>query len=251
MNDDWARDTRIVRRVAAREPVALDSSGEGPTSDWAAEIPAVKQLLRDGLELAAGVNVFVGENGAGKSTVVEAIAMAFGLAAEGGSRGSQHRTRSSESGVWRSLQLHRTAGAPRWGYFLRAETMHSFYTYLERDAGGSGPAFHEMSHGESFLEVLHTRFDSPGFYCLDEPEAALSFTSQLALVTTLVRLAEQGSQAVCATHSPILAAIPGATIWEFGAWGMRPAHFEDLQLVLQWQAFLADPQRFIHRIAAP
>ena len=73
------------------------------------------------------------------------------------------------------------------------------------------PAFHEMSHGESFLAVLETRFDSPGFYALDEPEAALSFSSTLGLIATLQRVVEAGGQVLCATHSPVLAAMPGAT----------------------------------------
>ena len=143
--------------------------------------------------------------------------MAFGLSPEGGSPHARHSTRGSESDLWRWVRLERAAGAPRWGFFLRAETMHGLYTYLE-DIGG--PSLHEMSHGESFLEVLRTRFGSPGLYCLDEPEAALSFSAQLALVGTLHELAEGGAQILCATHSPLLAALPGATLLELGPWGI-------------------------------
>ena len=78
-----------------------------------------------------------------------------------------------------------------------------------------------MSHGESFLAVLRTRFDSPGFYCLDEPEAALSFSSTLGLISVLHRIVEDGGQVLCATHSPVLAAMPGATVLEVGDWGYR------------------------------
>jgi predicted ATPase len=146
--------------------------------EWPATIPAVAQLLRDGLELTPGVTFLVGENGSGKSTIVEAVAMAYGLGREGGSTGSRHGTRDSESPLSQSLRLECGLGAGRWGFFLRAETMHGFYTYLEENPGPQDPArrdpvFHEMSHGESFLEVLARRFDSPGFYCLDEPEAYL------------------------------------------------------------------------------
>lgn len=265
VSDDWALDPRPVRRVRARSEGGRapdhgrvegrpddgpgDAAGdEGSAPDWAHAIPAVRQLLENGLDLAPGVNLLVGDNGAGKSTIVEAVAMAFGLAAEGGSRSSQHRSRTSESALWQDLHLERTPGAPKWGFFLRAETMHGFYTYLETEAPGPDPQFHEMSHGESFLEVLRTRFTSPGFYCLDEPEAALSFTSQLALIATLVDLAEAGGQVLCATHSPLLAAVPNATIWEVGEWGLRPTQFEDLTLVLQWRAFLNDPQQFLRRV---
>jgi len=126
--------------------------------------------------------------------------------------------------------------------------MHGFYTYLEEEAPGPDPVFHQMSHGESFLELLRTRFTTPGFYCLDEPEAALSFTSQLALVATLTELVESGSQVLCATHSPVIAALPGARIWEVGDWGMRRAAFEELAFVQQWRAFLHDPEQFLRRM---
>lgn len=244
---DWANDVRPVRRVRASE-----SARKAPPPDdadaWAWQIPAVQQILAEGLELPAGVTLLVGENGSGKSTVVEAVAMAFGFAPEGGSRNSQHSSRPSESTVWRDLRLERTPGTPRWGFFLRAETMHGFYSYLDERPGGRDPEFHALSHGESFLEILNTRFKDPGFYCLDEPEAALSFTSQLALITTLHDLTSQGGQVFCATHSPLLAAIPGAHILEVGPWGMREVAYDDLPLVLQWRAFLNAPEQFLRRI---
>ena len=102
--------------------------------DWFAGIPAVAQVLDEGWPLDQ-VTVVVGENGAGKSTLVEAIAMAFGMGAEGGSTGSRHATRETESPLWRHLRLEREIGASRRGFFLRAETMHSFYSYLEDNPG--------------------------------------------------------------------------------------------------------------------
>lgn len=244
MDGDWALDPRPVRSVRGR--TRRNHSTEH--ADWAYTLPAVQQLLEQGLDLEPGVTLLVGDNGAGKSTIVEAVAMAFGLAAEGGSRNSQFSSRTSESSLWRDLVIERTPGAPRWGFFLRAETMHGFFTYLEREAPGRDSQFHEMSHGESFLEVLRTRFNTAGFYCLDEPEAALSFTSQLALITTLMEISQQGGQVLCATHSPLLAAIPGATLWEVGDWGLRRSTYEDLGLVLQWRAFFNDPEQFLRHI---
>jgi predicted ATPase len=126
--------------------------------------------------------------------------------------------------------------------------MHSFYTYLEQNPGGGDPAFHELSHGESFLEILRTRFNSPGLYCLDEPEAALSFSAQLALIGLLHDLAQSGAQVLCATHSPVLAATPGATILETGPWGLRQTTFEDLELVTHYRAFLARPELYLHHV---
>ena len=111
--------------------------------------------------------------------------MAYGMAPEGGSTGSQHTTRATESPLGDVLRLQRGIGAARWGFFLRAETMHGFYSYLEDNPGRGDAAYHRMSHGESFLELLERRFDAPGFYCLDEPEAALSFSSVLGLVSVL------------------------------------------------------------------
>ena len=104
----------------------------------------------------------VGENGSGKSTMVEAVAEAYGLGAEGGSTGRPaldpaHRVAAGPARSGCSAG----SGRARWGYFLRAETMHGFYSYLEENPSAASPRFHEMSHGESFLEVLRTRFDSP------------------------------------------------------------------------------------------
>lgn len=216
---------------------------------WPHSIPAVAQLLRVGLELPPGVTFLVGENGSGKSTVIEAIAVAFGLSPEGGSTGARLTTRATESPLADELRLVRGVGAPRAGFFLRAETMHGFYTYLEQNPGQRPePRFHEMSHGESFLAVLGDRFGRRGLYCLDEPESALSFSSSLALVGVLNSLAASGSQVLCATHSPVVAALPGATVLEFGDWGIRETTWADLDLVRNWRAYLDGPDRYLRHV---
>ncbi len=230
--------------------VVPDPGSRLPRGQWPADIPAVAQLLRDGLDLARGVTFLVGENGSGKSTLVEAIAIAYGLSPEGGSSFSQHSTRESESPLHRAIRLQRGIGSGRWGFFLRAETMHSWYTRLEEHPSPNGdePRFHEMSHGESFLELLGARFDSTGFYCLDEPEAALSFSSTLALMSVLDRLTCERSQILCATHSPVLAALPGATILEVGEWGLRETTWDALELVQHWQRYLEAPGRYLRHL---
>ncbi len=209
-------------------------------------------LLRDGLDLAPGVTFLLGENGSGKSTLVEAVAQAYGLGVEGGSRGVLHRTRESESPLAGVLRLVRSPGRLVSSYFLRAETMHGLYSYLEDnpspDVRAAEARLHEMSHGESFLEVLDRHFDDVGFYLLDEPEAALSFTSCLALVELLDRLARAGAQVLCATHSPLLTALPRATILELGDDGMTPTAWEDLALVGHWRGYLRDPQRYLRHV---
>lgn len=220
-----------------------------PPQRWPLTVPAVAQVVRDGMALAPGVTFLVGENGSGKSTVLEGIALAYGFSPEGGSAQARHSTRPTESPLSDWLTLQRGIGARRWGFFLRAETMHSFYTYLEDNPGtGPEPVFHEMSHGESFLAILDTRFDRPGFFCLDEPEAALSFSSTLTLMATLQRIVDDGGQVLCATHSPALAALPGARILELGAWGVRETAWEDLELVHHWRSYLASPQRYLRHL---
>lgn len=232
----------ILRRLGP------DPEGPPPSADWSAAIPAVAQVLRDGWDLTA-VTVLVGDNGSGKSTLVEACALAVGTGPEGGSRGSEFSTRPTESDLWRRLVAERSPGATRRAFFLRAETAHAFYTYLEDNPGmRPEPVFHEMSHGESFLALVGDRMKRPGLYLLDEPESALSFHGCLALLAHLHALVASGSQVILSTHSPVLAALPGAQIWELGAWGMRRSAWEDLELVRAWRGFLADPARYLRHV---
>lgn len=233
-----------VRRVELRPGAALDPG------EWPASVPAVASVLRGGLNLGAAT-VLVGENGSGKSTIVEGIAMAFGLAAESGTRNTMYSTRPSESPLSSALRLSRGPGASKQGFFLRAETMHGYFTHLEESGTGrlGDPAFHEMSHGESFVEVLGSRFEGPGLYLLDEPESALSFQSCLALVSVLADLAASGAaQVVVATHSPIVAALPGARLLQADEDGLRETTWEDLALVAHWRGFLDDPQRYLRHL---
>ncbi len=126
--------------------------------------------------------------------------------------------------------------------------MHSLYTYLEENPGGRGERFHELSHGEGFLQILRTRVNQAGFYLMDEPDAPLSFTACLGLAGLLHDLAAEGSQALVATHSPIVAAVPGAVIRELGDWGIRTSRWEDLQIVGAWKGFLADPGLYFRHL---
>jgi predicted ATPase len=233
--------------------VARAEGAELAPGHWPRTIPAVEQLLAEGLTLDKGVTFLVGENGSGKSTIVEAVAMAYGMSPEGGSVQGHHSTRSSESPLSGVLRLQRGLGASRWGFFLRAETMHGWYSFLEANPQPESsrvrdPVFHELSHGESFLEVLRSRFGSPGFYCLDEPEAALSFSSTLGLVGVLHDVVRVRGQVLCATHSPVLAAMPGATILEVGDWGYRRTTWEELELVQHWRAYLETPGRYLRHV---
>jgi predicted ATPase len=228
--------------------VALDPTSAPPEDEWPLTIPAIAQLLREGLDLSP-VTVLIGENGSGKSTLVEGVAGAYGLSPEGGSTWARHSTRPSESPLNQHLRLSRGTGSSRWGFFLRAETMHGLYTYLENLGGSNDPDFHAVSHGESFLEVLRTRFTGPGLYVLDEPESALSFSGCLALVGVLHELVEAGtSQVLLATHSPVVAAIPGARILQLDDEGFRETSWAELDLVQHYRSFLAEPMRYLRHV---
>jgi len=176
------------------------------------------------------------------------IAEACGLNPQGGSAKTTFQTRDSEPGIGAHLWAERGLGYPAWTYFLRADTMHGLYTYLEDNPGRRPERFHELSHGEGFLEILRTRINQPGFYLMDEPDAPLSFVASLSLVALLHDLAAAGGQIIIATHSPILAAVPGARILELGPWGIRPAQWDELELVASWRQFLAQPDSFLRHL---
>ncbi|WP_353951772.1 AAA family ATPase [Knoellia sp. S7-12] len=217
---------------------------------WPVSVPAVGQVLRDGLDLGS-CTILVGDNGTGKSTLVEAIAMAFGLNAEGGSTGARHRTHATESALWEWLRLSRGPGASKWGYFVRAETMHGLMAWLDTNPGASpDPVFHARSHGESFVSLLSTRrFDGDGFFVWDEPEAGLSFPAQLHLVAELaIMAARPGTQVLLATHSPILASVPGATILQLSESGIEEVEWEDLAVVDHYRRFLDAPDRYLRHV---
>lgn len=227
--------------------VERDAAAEWDTHAWWARIPAVRMVLDKGLDMPAGVTFLVGENGSGKSTLVEALAQSYGLNPEGGSRGAMHRAahRIRPGGV---LRLVRSPGRPPDAYFVRAETTHGLYTYLEGLPRSPDTDLHDRSHGEGFLALLERKFVRPGVYLLDEPEAALSFTSTLSLIARLADLANAGAQIVVATHSPLLTALPGANVLELGEHGIRTTEWSELAVVDHFRAFLDQPDRYLHRL---
>lgn len=228
-----------MRRVDVDPATSIDRSA------WWARIPAVRAVLSHGLNLPAGVTFLVGENGSGKSTLIEGLAAAIGLNPEGGSRHARYATRPSESPLGEVLRLTRGVGSRGHAYFLRAETMHGLYTYLEDLPGSPDHHLHERSHGEGFLDILDRKFGGPGFYLMDEPEAPLSFLSTLSLLARLDDLRSAGAQLVIATHSPLLTALPGATILELGDFGIRKAPWDQLTIVANWRRFLDHPPSFL------
>lgn len=219
---------------------------------WPDAVPAVAQLLTRGLDVPAGITFLVGENGAGKSTLVEGIAHALGVHSEGGLR--RHAPGREEdpvdgSGLGERLQAVRGTSRFREVFLLRAETMHRFYSWL-RDVGSEAHSgLHELSHGESFLGVLDAGWmRQVGLLLLDEPESALSFENQLVLGASFARMAAEGRQVLCATHSPLLTALPGARILQVDERGLTPVDWEDLPVVRNWRFFLDAPERYWRRV---
>jgi predicted ATPase len=204
-----------------------------PDSDYDAypfNIPAVREM--NNIQFHADVTFFVGENGAGKSTVLEAIAMALGFAPEGGTRNTMLSTTDSVSPLHKSLRLVKGFRQPRDRYFLRAESLFNVATYLDNmpeSPGYGGKKLHARSHGELFLAVLVEQLRGNGLYLLDEPEAALSPQRQLAALSAIHQLVGRESQFIIATHSPILLAYPNARILLFDGTGITEVAYEDTE----------------------
>lgn len=183
-------------------------------------LPAIKNLST--LEFHPKVTFIVGENGSGKSTILEAIAVACGFNAEGGTRNFNFTTSNTHSELYNYIKLIKGVRTPKDGFFLRAESFYNLATNvdeLEREVPGllsyyGGRSLHQQSHGESFFSVFMNRFNGNGLYILDEPEAALSPSRQMAMITKIHELVQENSQFVIATHSPIIMAYPNAIIYE-------------------------------------
>ena len=211
-------------------------------------IPAIKNLQT--LELHKNVTFFVGENGTGKSTLLEAMAVAEGFNAEGGSRHAMFKTRDTHSDdLARKLQLARPGRtlARSDSFFLRAESFYNLSSYVD-DMGHVGYGdvpLHQQSHGEAFLTLLTTRLGGNGLYLFDEPEAALSPQRQLTFLVGLHDLVNAGSQLIIATHSPIIMAYPNAIIYHFTTEGIVPIAYEDTEHYKVTRAFLTRTEKML------
>lgn len=212
-------------------------------------IPAVREL--DTLEFHPDVSFLVGENGSGKSTLIEAIALALGFSAEGGTRNVRLNTANEDHALHRKLRLVRSFRKPRDFYFLRAESFYNVATYMDEVGYLSGygdRSLHARSHGEAFMTLLTDKFRGNGLYILDEPEAALSPSRQLAALRLIHQLVEDGSQFIIATHSPILLAYPRAQISLLDGSGISPLRYEDSEHYAVTRDFLNHYPSMLHHL---
>lgn len=226
-----------------------------PKNSYLCDIPAVRWLMKNELTFSADVTFFVGENGVGKSTLLEGIAVASGFNPEGGTRNYSFSTAATHSELYNYLTVAKCA-YPKDGFFLRAESMYNAATYLEGldDIpcaaspvldGYGGKSLHSRSHGESFLAVVQNRFCGNGLYLLDEPESALSPTRLLTLLCLIKDLTSDNSQFIIATHSPILMAYPDAQILKFSDYGIEPVKYKQTEHYQITKQFLDNPERML------
>ena len=232
----------------------LETFGASSDDRYLLRLPVTRHLHR--LEFSSPVTFLAGENGTGKSTLIEAIAVACGFNAEGGSRNFDFATRRSHSALCRCLEIERGRRRPRDGFFLRAESFYNLATNIEeldRQPAASrkiiesygGKSLHEMSHGESFFTLMTHRFGTDGLYILDEPEAALSPSRTMAMLTLMHELCAGGAQFIISTHSPILLAYPGAVIYELSEDGIRTVSYRETGSYQTMKQFLDNPERMV------
>ncbi|MGY2084592.1 AAA family ATPase [Blastococcus sp. SYSU DS0539] len=218
---------------------------------WFWALPGVAQLRSGGMGLAP-LTVVVGENGSGKSTLVEAVAHAWRASLTAAVKHWGPMPSTEDADLWRDLELTGERPRPQGGVWLRGEAMHGVFTGIDSTAhelrAFDGVPLNARSHGEGFLALLESRTTERGLWVLDEPESALSFRSSLRLMALLHGVASTGSQVLLATHSPVLAALPGARVYELDGSGFAERSWAELDLVRDWQAFFDAPERLLRHL---
>ncbi|KTE90405.1 AAA family ATPase [Desulfitobacterium hafniense] len=233
--------------------IELERSKVPSFAQYPFNLPAVRNL--DTLALHPKVTFIVGENGSGKSTILEAIAVAYGFNAEGGTKNFNFSSRRTHSDLSKYVKVVKGTRTPRNGFFLRAESFYNFASNLDdldsEMAFGpplinsyGGRSLHEQSHGESFFAVFLNRFSGDGVYILDEPEAALSPSRQMSMLSRMHELVGEGAQFIIATHSPIIMAYPDALIYQI-ADDIEQVGYQETDHYQITRAFLNHPQKML------
>ncbi|WP_406655628.1 AAA family ATPase [Methanolobus sp. ZRKC2] len=235
----------FLKRVSLKN-VDSEKYGEYPFC-----IPSIRTLHN--VDFKSNVTFFIGENGTGKSTLLEAIAYQAGFNTAGGSRDNCFTLEKSGSSLGDFIRL---SWMPKItsGFFLRAETFYDFASHID-DLGPEsiihygGKSLHEQSHGEAFLSLLNNRFGKDGIYLLDEPEAALSPLRQMALLKIIHDLESNGkAQFIIATHSPLLMAYPEAQILNFNGSCIENIEYEDTDHYKLTRDFLNYRERYLQEL---
>lgn len=225
--------------------------------DYPFDIPAIRQVGKKGLDFHEHCTFLVGENGTGKSTILEAVADRMRFSAKGGVRNLGFDAEGGPE-IFSVFRVAKTSARPMDGFFLRAESFFNFATELdelEQDQwtrngyfSYGGKSLHEQSHGESFFSLFLNRFGDQSLYILDEPEAALSPSRQLAFLVRLHDLVQAHCQFVIATHSPIILAYPESWIYQLDQDGFSRIDYEDTEHFQLTRRFLEDPKRMLRQL---
>jgi len=233
---------------------------EIPRNNYLSRLPVIRNLQKMGsLHFHKNVTFLVGENGVGKSTLIEGIAVAMGFNPEGGTVNFNFATNDSHSELYRYLTVSRGYKRHRDGFFLRAESFYNVASNIdELDAepglGGKlinsygGVSLHKQSHGESFLALVENRFSGNGLYILDEPEAALSPMRLMRLMVCMQALVKDNSQFIISTHSPILMTFPDADVVEITEEGIRSVDYRDTEHFVVTKRFMDVPEKMVERL---
>ncbi len=206
------------------------------------------------LEFPSNVTFFVGENGTGKSTLLEAIADQCDFNTAGGGRNSYFEVDQAESALGEYIRLSWSPKVTK-GFFLRAETFYHYASYIDaledipsrKYAAYGGKSLHHQSHGESFLSLFNNSFGGKAIYLLDEPEASLSPVRQLSLMKIIKDL-EDTAQFIIATHSPILLGYPNATIYNFDNDDLETIRYEETIHYILTKRFLQAPELILKEL---
>lgn len=251
MDNKWLNRGLYVNKIFLSKKI--------PSGNYLKRLPVISNLKKiGGLELTKPVTIFVGENGVGKSTLIEGLAVAMGFNAEGGSVNFSFSTKESHSNLHEYITVSRGWRKHKDGFFLRAESFYNVASNiddLDNGSGGlpiilsyGGVSLHEQSHGESFMALVENRFSGNGLYILDEPEAALSPMRLMELICYIKKLVDNNSQFIISTHSPILMTFPDAEVIEITQEEIKSVDYKETEHFLITKRFMDSPEQMIKNL---